>query len=130
MRLCLDPRDLNKAIQREHYPMKTVEEVAVELSDANVFSVLNATSGFWHIKLDEKSSELLTFNTPFGRYQYLRMPFGINSAPEIFQKRMTQAFEDLSGVRTIADDILVWGRSEAEHNHRLEQVLNGQGKLD
>ena len=110
--------------------MKTVEEVAVELSDANVFSVLNATSGFWHIKLDEKSSELLTFNTPFGRYQYLRMPFGINSAPEIFQKRMTQAFEDLSGVRTIADDILVWGRSEAEHNHRLEQVLNGQGKLD
>ncbi|KAL9971967.1 hypothetical protein ACROYT_G018198 [Oculina patagonica] len=48
-------------------------------------------------------SELLTFNTPFGRYQYLRMPFGINSAPEIFQKRMTQDFEDLSGVKTIAE---------------------------
>ena len=84
VRLCLDPRDLNKAIQREHYPMQTVEEVVTELSGAKVFSVLDATSGFWHIKLDEKSSELLTFNTPFGRYQYLRMPFGINSAPEIF----------------------------------------------
>ena len=129
VRLCLDPRDLNKAIQREHYPMKAVEEVAAELSDAKVFSVLDATSGFWHIKLDEKSSELLTFNTPFGRYQYLRMPFGINSAPEIFQKRMTQAFEDLSGVKTIADDILVWGRSEAEHNHRLEQVLEQSRKV-
>ena len=129
VRLCLDPRDLNKAIQREHYPMKTVEEVAAELSDAKVFSVLDATSGFWHIKLDEKSSELLTFDTPFGRYQYLRMPFGINSAPEIFQKRMTQAFEDLSGVKTIADDILVWGRSEAEHNHRLEQVLERSRKV-
>ena len=74
-----------------------------------MFRVLDATSGFWHIKLDEKSSELLTFNPPFGRYQYLRMPFVINSAPEIFQKRMTQAFEDLSGVKTIVDDILVWG---------------------
>ena len=128
-RLCLDPRDLNKAIQREHYPMKTVEEVAAELSDAKVFSVLDATSWFWHIKLDEKSSELLTFNTPFGRYQYLRMPFGINSAPEIFQKKMTQPFEDLSGVKTIADNILVWGRSEAEHNHRLEQVLKRSRKV-
>ena len=120
VRLCLDPRDLNKAIQREQYLMKTVEEAADELSDAKVFSVLDATSGFWHIKLDEKSSELLTFNTPFGRYQYLRMPFCINSAPGIFQKRMTQAFEELSGVKTFADDILVWGGSEAERNHRLE----------
>ncbi|KAL9987206.1 hypothetical protein ACROYT_G001477 [Oculina patagonica] len=129
VRLCLDPRDLNKAIQREHYPMKTVEEVAAELSDAKVFSVLDATSGFWHIKLDEKSSELLTFNTPFGRYRYFRMPFGINSAPVIFQKRMTQAFEDLSGVKTIADDILIWGRNEGEHNHRLEQVLERSRKV-
>ena len=60
VRLCLDPRELNKAIQREHYPIKTVEQVEAELSDAKVFSVLDATSGFWHIKLDEKSSELRT----------------------------------------------------------------------
>ena len=121
VRVCLDPRDLNKAIQREHYPMKTVEEVAAELSDAKVFSVLDPTSGFWHIKLDEASTQLLTFNTPFGRYQYLRMPFGINSAPEVFQKKMTQTFEDLSGVKTIADDILIWGKDEDEHNFRLEE---------
>ena len=94
-----------------------------------LFSVLDALSGFWHIKLDEKSSEQLTFNTPFARYQYLRMSFGINSAPEIFQKTMTQAFKDLSGVNTIAYDIPVWGRSEAEHNHRLEQVLEWSRKV-
>ena len=129
VRVCLDPRDLNKAIQRKHYPMKTVEEVAAELSDAKVFSVLDATSGFWHIKLDEASTQLLTFNTPFGRYQYLRMPFGINSAPEVFQKKMTQAFEDLSGVKTIADDILIWGKDEDEHNFRLEQVLKRSRKV-
>ena len=129
VRVCLDPRDLNKAIQREHYPMKTVEEVAAELSDAKVFSVPDATSGFWHMKLDEASTQLLTFNTPFGRYQYLRMPFGINSAPEVFQKKMTQAFEDLSSVKTIADDILIWGKDEDEHNFRLEQVLKRSRKV-
>ena len=57
------------------------------------------------------------------------MPFGINSAPEIFQKRMTQAFEDLSGVKTITDDILIWGRNEAEHNHLLEKVLEHSRKV-
>ena len=129
VRLCLGPRDLNKAIQREHYPMKTVEEVATELSDAKVFSVLDATSGFWHIKLDEASTRLLTFNTPFSRYQYLRIPVDINSAPEVFQKKMTQAFEDLSGVKTIADDILIWGKDEDEHNFRLEQVLKRSRKV-
>ena len=127
--VCLDSRDLNKAIQREHYPMKTVEEVAAEPSEAKVFSVLDATSGFWHIKLDEASTQLLTLYTPFGRYQYLRMPFAINSAPEVFQTKMTQAFKDLSGVKTIADDILIWGKDEDEHNFRLEQVLKRSRKV-
>ena len=57
------------------------------------------------------------------------MPFGINSAPEIFQKRMTQAFKDLSGVKTIADDILVWGGSEAKQSHCLEQVFERSTKV-
>ena len=69
VRVCLDPRDLNKAIQREQYPMTTVEEIAVEMREAKVFSALDATSGFWHIQLDESSTQLLMFNTPFGRYQ-------------------------------------------------------------
>ena len=57
------------------------------------------------------------------------MSFGINSAPEVFQKKMTQAFEDLSGVKTIADDILIWGKDEDEHNFRLEQVLKRSRKV-
>ena len=52
------------------------------------------------------------------------MPFGINSAPEVFQTKMTLAFEDLSSVKTIADDILIWGKDEDEHNFRLEELLN------
>lgn len=123
VRVCLDPRDLNKAIKREHYPMKTVEEIAAQLSGATVFSTLDASSGFWHIKLDEESSKLTTFNTPFGRYRFLRLPFGINSAPEVFQRRMTQAFEDIDGAEAIVDDILIWGKDIEEHNQRLKQVL-------
>ncbi|KAK3741617.1 hypothetical protein QZH41_019256 [Actinostola sp. cb2023] len=61
LRVCLDPRDLNKAIKREHYPMKTIEEVATKLSGAKYFSTLDASAGFWHIKLDDNSSNLTTF---------------------------------------------------------------------
>ena len=97
LRICIDPKDLNRAIKRSHYPMPTIEEVATKLSNAKVFSVLDARSGFWQIKLDEETSILTTFNTPFGRFRWLRMPFGICSAPEEFQRRMNNTFENLKG---------------------------------
>jgi hypothetical protein len=73
-------RDLNCAIQRERFPLKTVDEV----SGVRVFSKLDATSGFWHTQLDDESSRLCTFNTPFGRYRFTRMPIGIKMGPEFF----------------------------------------------
>ena len=81
LRICLDPRDLNKAIRREHYQMPTVEEVATRLSQAKKFTVVEAKDGFWQKRLDTESSYKTTFNTPFGRYRWNRMPFGILSAP-------------------------------------------------
>ena len=86
IRICFDPRELNKAVKWSHYPMPTVEEVATNLSNAKVFTVLDAHSGFWQIKLDEASSHLTTFNSPFGRYRWRRLPFGIKSAPEEWQR--------------------------------------------
>ena len=97
IRVCIDPRDLNRAIKREHYPMKTIEEVVSGMPEAKVFSVLDATSGYWQIKSNEESSKLCTFNTPFGRYRFTRLPFGIKSAPEVFQKKMLQVWEDIDG---------------------------------
>jgi hypothetical protein len=110
IRVCIDPRDLNRAIKREHYPMKTIEEVVAGMPEAKVFSVLNATSGYWQMELNEESSKLCTFNTPFGRYRFTRLPFGIKSAPEVFQKKMSQVLEDIDGAEAIVDDILVWGK--------------------
>ena len=84
-RICLDPRNLNKAIKREQFPLPTIEEVTARMPNAKVFSVLDAKSGFWQIPLDESSSLLCTFNTPHGRYKFKRLLFGIKSAPEVFQ---------------------------------------------
>ena len=119
VRICIDPKDLNCAIKREHYPMKTIEDVAAKLSNAKYFSKLDAESGFWQIVLDEPSSKLLTFNTPFGRYKFNRQAFGISSSLEVFQRAMSQLVEDLYGVECIVVDILVWEGTIEQHDKRL-----------
>ena len=123
IRICLDPRDLNPHIKREHYHLVTVEEIIERLPNAKVFSRFDATHGFWHIELDEESSKSLTFNTPFGRYRYLRLPFGITSASEVFSKRLQELFKDLPGVECLVDDILVHGETVVEHDQNLIRML-------
>ena len=123
MRICMDPQDLNQAIKREHYPLLTVEEVVSRMPKAKYFSELDANQGFWQIKLDEESSKLCTFNTPIGRYRFLRLPFGISSASEVFQRSVAQMIEGLEGVVNIIDDLLVWGDTIEEHDQRLIKVL-------
>lgn len=90
LRLCLDPVDLNKAIKREYYQMPTLDEIASKLTGATVFSTLDANQGFYQIPLATNSQDLCTFATPFGRYQFLRLPYGITSASEVFQKTFKQ----------------------------------------
>jgi hypothetical protein len=124
LRICIDPRDLNQAIKREHYPMKTIEEVVQNMPDAKVFTKLDATSGYWQLKLDEESSKLCTFNTPYGRYRFLRLPFGIVSASEIFQRVMSQMVEDIDGAEAVMDDIVVWGKDQKQHDKRLKKVMD------
>ena len=121
MRICLDPKELNEAIQREHYPLPTIEEVATRLPGAKLFSVLDARNGFWHIVLDEESSFLTTFNTPYGRYRWKRMPFGISSAPEVFQRRMCEV---VKGVEVVADDIVVVGFGDTQEEATLDHDTN------
>jgi len=73
-----------------------------------VFTVLDVACGFGHVSLDEQSPFLTTFNTPFGQYLWKRMPFGIKSTPEIFQRTMHERTEGLNGVEVIADDCWLW----------------------
>ena len=92
IRICIDPKDLNKAIQREHYPMRTFEEVIARMPKAQYFTTLDASHGFWQIPLDHESALKTAFNTPYRCYYFKRLPFGIKSAPEIIQKAMDQMF--------------------------------------
>ena len=129
LRICVNPRPLNKALKRETYPMPILDEILPELSKAKVFSTVDLRSGFWHCVLDDESSLLTTFNTPYGRYRWLRLPFGLSVSPEIFQKRVNQTLEGLEGVLNIADDILIYGvgdsqvQANADHDKKLEALL-------
>ena len=124
LRICLDPKDLNKAIKRPNYPIPNIDDTLVKLSNSKVFSLIDCKDGFWQIKLGESSSLLTTFWTPFGRYRWLRMPFGISSAPEEFQRRLHEVTVGLTGVEVIADDILVYGDGDTDEQANANHDLN------
>ena len=124
IRICIDPKNLNEAIQREHFPMQTADDIMAEMAGAQYFSKLDASAGYWQVKLDDSSSKLLTFQTPFGRYKFNRLPFGVKTASEIFQRRIVEIIEGLEGCANSQDDIIVWGRSRDEHDARLKNVLD------
>ena len=88
LRLCLDPKDLNRAIKREHYTIPTIREIVTKFARKTVFSTLDLKDGYWRIQLHEESSQLCTFSIPLGRYWFTRMSFGIKSASEVFQRKM------------------------------------------
>lgn len=94
----------------------------LQLNKLRPSSVIQNTLVIWQIPLDNESSKLCTFSTPFGRYCFLRMPFGINSAPEIFHKRFKEIF-DMEGTEVYMDDIVVWGSDKGEHDKRLLNML-------
>jgi hypothetical protein len=123
LRICMDPKDLNQVIMRQHYPLPTVEDIMTRLTGAQIFSILDASTGFWQIQLDEASASLCVFNTPYGRYRFERLPFGLNIGSEAFHQRAVQIFDGLEGVETYIDDVLVWGTTQEEHDQRLRKVL-------
>ena len=119
LHLCLDPCNLNEAICCDHHKMPTVEEVAHEFAHSNFFTELDACHGYWSIVLDQDSSLLTTFNSPFSRYCCLQLPFGLVCSQDIFQKKMDQILKECQGCIRIADDITVHGCTEAEHDAPL-----------
>ena len=89
LRLCIDPTNLNRAIRRQHFQTPSLDEITCKLSKAKYFSLLDAKDGFWQVPLTEEASKLTCFSTPFERYCWNVMPFGIKSAPEVYQQRMS-----------------------------------------
>lgn len=88
-----------------------------------VLSILDAKCGFWQIPLNDASSNLTTFMSPYGHYTFLRMPYGICTGCKMFQNVMEQLFIGKSW-EIVVDDILIWGHTWQEHGDHLRQVLN------
>lgn len=123
LRVCLDPLYLNKCLLREHFRLPTFEEVSGRMAGAKIFSILDATNAFWQIQLSDRSSKLTTLQTPYGRYRYLRMPYGIRTEPEIFQKSYSEIFKDIPNVEIYVDDIIIWATNQKEHAHIFKMVF-------
>ena len=123
IKLCVDYRRLNKAIIRQWHMLPTLEEITAKLEGAKVFSVLDAESGFHQIPLAMDSCPYTTFTSHCGLYRFKRLPFGISSALEIFQRVVSDILHGTEEVMVYIDDILVFGMSQEEHDKRMELVL-------
>ena len=113
LRLCLDPKDLNQAIKRNQWYSRTVDDILPELAD----------SKYWHVPLDRESSFLTTFYTPWGEYRWLRLPFGLKVAGDVFQERIDRVLRNVPNSTGIADDILCHGNEETAHDAAVITLL-------
>jgi len=119
VRICVDMKPLNENVLCETHPMPKVYITLAQLTGATMFSKLDANSGFWQIPLAKESRHLNTFITPYGRFCFNKLPFGISSAPEVFQRQMSDILSNLPGVLCHIDDIVVFGSTPEEHDSRL-----------
>ena len=126
IRLCVDLSRLNRHVRRERYqsitPAQAVADIAAE--NAKLFTKLDALKGYHQCPLDEDSQPLTTFITPFGRFKFLRAPYGLSSISEHYNRRMDEAFEGLSGYRRIVDDVIIFDSDEAQHARHVKQFLS------
>lgn len=123
VRICTDFTELNKSVIRERQMLPSVDETLAQLKQSKFFSKLDCSNGFWQIELDERCQHLTTFITPFGRYKYNRLPFGITSAPEVFSRVIMNLLGNIPGVKVHVDDVAVTGKTVKEHNENLRKVL-------
>ncbi|XP_060854871.1 uncharacterized protein K02A2.6-like [Metopolophium dirhodum] len=130
LRVCLDPVELNKVIIRDQFLIPTLEELRLNLNNKNWFTLFDLKNGFWQIKLDEQSSNLCTFSTPFGFYRFTRLPFGLSCAPEDIQKRSIECFGDINNVYIYFDDLLIATEDEKTHDEVVIQVLERAKKFN
>ena len=123
LRICIDPKELNECVMREYRTIPTAEQISSQLNGKKRFTVIDMADCYWHIKLDEPSSYLCTFNTPFGRYKFNRLPFGLSCASDAAQTMIEKYFGDIEGVLAIHDDLIIAADSYVEHDSILRKVF-------
>ncbi|XP_062700623.1 uncharacterized protein K02A2.6-like [Aedes albopictus] len=130
VRICVDMRRANEAVARENHPLPTIEDFLPHLAKAKVFSRLDVKNAFHQVEISQKSREITTFITRRGLYRYTRLMFGINCAPELFQKMMEQILCGCEGCVNFIDDVIVFGADQEEHDARLQMVLRRMSDMN
>ncbi len=127
LRCCLDSKNLNKYLVRKVHYTASWEDAQTTFKNGKFFSTLDAKSGFWTKKLSPRSQLLTAFNTPFKKYCFKRLPFGLSVSTEIFQEDMDKSFQGIPGTFPCADDIKTQGSTEIRHDiNCLETVAAAQ----
>jgi transposase InsO family protein len=130
LRMCIDFRALNNVTVKNRYPLPRIDECFDHLSEAKVFSKLDLKSGYWQIRISEKDIPKTAFNTRYGQYEFIVMPFGLCNAPATFQAMMNEILKPFIDkfVLVYLDDILIYSKNQEEHEKHVEAVLQALRK--
>ncbi|XP_075157939.1 uncharacterized protein LOC142231205 [Haematobia irritans] len=129
IRLCIDPTDINKNIQRRYHPLNTIDEITANIKNSKWFTLLDCKKGFWQIEVSERTQKYLTMATPWGRYSFRRLPFGLASAPEVYQNLMSQLLEHMPNTEVSMDDILIHAVTKEQLERQTAEVMDILSKL-
>ena len=119
IRLCIDSKDLNEVLEREPYYSRTIDELISMFAEAKVFTIVDMDKGYWQVVLHPESRKYTYMAFDIGRYQFKRLPMGSKVASNIFQRMLDSVYIGLPGVTGIADDMVIFGRNEEEHDRNL-----------
>ena len=119
IQLCIDPKDLNEALEREPYYSRSIDELISMFAGAKVFTIVDMDKGYWQVVLHPDSRKYTCMAFDIGRYQFKRLPMGSKVSSDIFQRMLDSVYIGLPGVTGIADDMVIFGRDEEEHDRNL-----------
>ncbi|KAA0066907.1 pol protein [Cucumis melo var. makuwa] len=125
MRLCIDYRELNKVTVKNRYPLPRIDDLFDQLQGATVFSKIDLWSGYHQLRIRDSDIPKTAFRSRYGHYEFIVMSFGLTNAPTVFMDLMNRVFKDFldSFVIVFIDNILIYSKTEAEHEEHLHQVL-------